>query len=258
MSKKELSKSKLQTNALITPTPTLIVNFFPLTHQVSKSSFFAKVPLASNQYPELSLFRQQIKQEKSCSHLQPYTANKKQVYIYKMIFLFFGFLFLFLGSLVLYKTGLLSHSYFNIGYKLIKPIVVMLCSLFAGASFIIACSMRTDKETVQHYLRKSLNQLARADARKKIELGLNRFFYLGKRYRQHAAYSQFYQETKNKIYDQKEEALHLIEKISSSPYDKSEKEILFNQTIAELNDRLMQIVLSFKHSPQHLFHVENF
>ena len=239
-----------------TTNPTLIISFNPFTRQIPKSAFMAKLPIISEHYPELSIFREHLDQKKIGSRQQPYTANKRQIQFYRITFLLFTFLFLFLGLLVYFKTGL--PSYFKLGYMLIKPFVIFLCGILATASLFISLSIQAHKESVCRCVRKAKKILARIYDRRRTELGLHRFFYLGKRYRQHKAYTQSYHEAKHRLHDLKEDAMHLIATISSSLFDKKQKEILYNQATAELNDKLTETVLSFKHSPIQIYNLENF
>jgi hypothetical protein len=183
-------------------------------------------------------------------------SAKSKCFFIEASFFFFGFLFAFLGAFVFFKTS--SWTTLHWSSQLVKPFVVFFCGGLATLAFALSVSMRADQESVHSVVRKAKLILSRVYTRRRVDLGLHRLLYIGRRYRQHMAYRHFYDEARDKIHDLQEETIRLISEIASAPFEKKQKEILYNQAVSELHDRLTQLVLSFKHASIQPFSLENF
>src|SRR4029078_7083259 len=81
---------------------------------------------------------------------------------------------------------------------------------------------------------------------KRIEQGLQNLLFFLKDYNKHNALKQKYQEAPHKIEDQREETIHLLYKIQKfGTVEASYRELLFNQALAEMNDKLQYTLQSF-------------
>jgi hypothetical protein len=216
--------------------------------QISRH-LFSKTPYSRRDYTELELFRQQIELNQEGLHHQPYTANKSGVKIYKSIFYGFACLFIFLGLFVMATTSTFTYAFFNFTVVL-KTFITLICALLALASLIMAITLRTEREAVIYYSRSAKANLAKLYARKKAKLGIKRFLaFLGHPLQEANALKQMYHEAYDKINERKEETLHLVDRINStSSIDIQTKETLYNQAVAEFNDKLTLLVHTFKHS----------
>lgn len=221
----------------------------PENPQVSKHLFTTKWPLSRRDYTELEIFRQQIEENQEGLHHQPYTANRSTVRLYKAIFFGFAFLFAFLGLFVVMMTSSLAYSFLNYSF-VFKSLVATFCGTLALAALTLAMTMRAERETIRHYVRLARSNLAKVYARKRMNLGFKTYlFNFGKNQKQAAALRQMYHDACDKIHERKEEVLHLVNRIAGTQsLDSKTKELLFNQAICELNDKLTLLTHTFKHS----------
>lgn len=215
------------------------------TPQISKY-VFNKMPYGQRSYTELELFRQQIELNQEGLHHQPYTLNKSGVKLYKSIFYGFTFIFVLLGLFVLATSSTFTHAFFN--YSIIlKTFITLICGLLALASFVMAVTMRTERESIMRYTRLAKANLTKFYARKKMKLGVKRFLpFFGYPQDKINALKQWYHETCDQINEYKEVTLHLVDRINlASSIDMETKETLYNQAIAEFNDKLTLLVHTF-------------
>lgn len=217
--------------------------------QISKHLFTARLPFAERDYAELHLFRQQIEQTRNGLHPQPYTESKSSAMIYRYIFLSFAFLFTLLGTGVLFATTSMNYAFFDFSF-VCKGFLTLACVLLAASSFVLAVRMRTEREAIMHYYNKARTHASKIYARKKVKLGIKNFLnFFGKNQRQAAALAHLYHDACDKIHDRKEEALRLVNRITyARDLDAETKEMLYNQAIAEFNDKLTLIAHTFKTS----------
>lgn len=217
-------------------------------NNISKQLCFAQFPFQSPYFNELNLFRKQIDLSGSFNQLL-YTSKKKSVWIYRATFITFAILFAILGITTLSVPSAITIGFFSTSTTL-KGLVLALCTTLALASFLIGVTMRTDREAVIHCLENGRRTLHTIYVRKKIQLGLMRFFTIFGPQRRHAkALHHMYQEILAKMDDRKEDALHLITKISENQtFDDDHKELLLNQATAELHDDLIRLAHSLKNA----------
>lgn len=213
---------------------------------ISKHTF-AKSPRHRRDYTELELFRQQIEINQLGLHHQPYTDNKFRVQIYKSIFYGFACVFVLLDLSVSATSSNFTYAFFNFSI-VVKTFITLICSLLALASLIMAMTMRTEREAVMQYTRMAKANLAKHYARKKVKLGIKRFLAIfGHAPSEVCALRQIYHEIGDKINDRKEETLHLVDRINANTsMDIQTKELLYNQAIAEFNDRVSLLVDQLK------------
>lgn len=234
---------------------TFAINSLPDLQQempkVAKHLITAKLSFSRPRYNELDIFRQQIEQSKAGMHHQPYTNSKKGVMQYRLIFCGLGLLFILLSVLSLYVSSAISFGLFLHTSAFLKSGLFSTSILLSFCSFILALTIRTEREAVLHCVRKAKAILNTIYSRKRIRLGIKRFFALFGPQRQRAqALKHIYHEIYDRISDKKEEALHLVHRIATShTLDESEKEDLLNQALEELNEKLMVLTHNFRHTP---------
>lgn len=214
--------------------------------QVARHMFTAK--LTPTRYDDLDLFRQQIEQSKAGLHHQPYTNNKKSVFIYKCIFFGFALFFFILGMSILAIP--IHGGFFFESSTIAKGVITGICTILSLISLTTASIMQTEREVVYQCARKAKAHLATIYGRKSLRLGLKRFAALfGKQRLKAKALRQMYHEHLDKINDKKDEALHLVQRIATAEtLDKAEKETLLNQAIEEFNDKMHMLTHTFKHA----------
>lgn len=217
--------------------------------QVPRHLFTATSNLSRRDYTELGIFKQQIEQNQEGLHHQPYTANRSNIMLYKSIFFAFAALFAVLGVLVIATTSSLHHVFFNFS-MVFKSLIVLGCGALSLTSFFMALGMRTEREAVRHYVRMARGNLAKIYAQKRLKSGTTGFFAcFGENQRKVIALKQMYHDARDKINERKEEAMHLVNRIATTQaLDAKTKEMLYNQAIAEFNEKLTLLTHTFKHA----------
>jgi hypothetical protein len=219
--------------------------------QVARRFFAAP---SSPRFPELELFRQQIELNRAGLYHQPYSNNKFYTRIYKAVFFGFSLLFVLLSVITFKVSFAFSWGIFNFqAIGLAKTAIVSLCMLFAFSALTIAFSIRTEREAIYHCVRRARMQLSRSFAQKRIQCRSGRLLGFTQPKREiNASIRQTYRESWHRINDRKEEALHLVQRIASAKtIHWNEKEMLMNQAIEELHEKLFLLVHSFKISAHH-------
>lgn len=216
--------------------------------QISKH-LICKLPSTNPRFQSLELFRQQIENNKEGNYLQPYTTHKKTTNLYKLIFLFFTLLFAILAFVTF---SLSSHTFLLGGFifgTFVKSVVACLCSLFSFASFGIAITIRSERDVIYHSVRKARSMLSRLYSHKQMRIGHKRFFaFCRDEWDQSGSLKEGYHDICEKINERKEDALALVNRIiSAHSLSREEKDALLNQTVEELNAKLMSLVHTFRH-----------
>lgn len=222
---------------------------YELIKNNSLSQFTKILSQKRSPYPELSLFKKQLKEEKTCPRYLPYTAHKKQALTYRFIFFGFSGLFAILGILIFLKTGVWSPLIYTNLMGAAKKLVCFISAILSIATFILGFSLTTETDAIKFYVSKSQSILREIRWRKQKRFGLQRFFGFGVPYYQNILLKQAYLETLSKIRQAKESAIQLSERIRSNPsINKQEREVLHNQALSELNDQLEALLHVFNQS----------
>lgn len=223
---------------------------YTISPTVPRHVFKTKVGSDPQRYDELDIFRQQIEESKAGLHHKPYTQNKKSVFIYRCIFLGIAIVFFSLAIAAFslpstFHTGLLFGT-----LTTVKNVVISICFMLSAAALSLGITLQAEKEAVYQCVRRAKAHLERIYGRKSLKLGLKRFINLfGKQRLQTQALRQMYQESLDKINDKKEETLHLVQRIATAEtLEAAEKESLLNQAVEELNEKLLILTHTFRHS----------
>lgn len=219
------------------------------THRIPRHLFTAKLSFKQQRFLDLDIFRHQIEESRAGLHHQPYTNNKHSVFVYKTIFFGLAALFAILGITTMAVPLTIVTGFFNY-YTAIKGLIVSLCALFSLASFTMAATLHTEKEAILHCVRKARAHLATIYARKRLRMGIKRFFAMLSPHRREAqSLKNMFHETYDKINEKRDNAMHFVHRIASAKtLDPDSKEALLNQAIEELDDTLMLLVHSFRHA----------
>lgn len=197
-------------------------------------------------YPELHQFRHQIhSQEKTPLHL-PYTAHKKRTWAYKVSFALLSLLFFTLGAIAYVKTFTWTYAFLFGDCQIIKNTLCMLCGLLSSSSLGMALLIRTDKEAINSILRSGKHLLSRTFHSQRLEEGLHSFLVFGSEYNKLASLRHLHHETSDKMTEARNDTLALVKRIDGSDeIEAPDKEVLFNQTLLEFQDKLKVIVGRF-------------
>lgn len=201
----------------------------------------------AQRFHALHTFRQQITSAKAGLLHQPYTYIKKNIFWYRLIFVAFGLLFITLGFTSVSMRGNSGFGALFQSHHLIKSALSYICALFAFSSFLLAFLLNATRDAALRCTKKAKRNLLSLYQRKKTLLGFTFFSWFGKRRAQVSQLKHHYQEVYNQINDKRESALHLLHRIEiSCDLEVEEKEVLYNQTLEELNDTLQAIHYSFE------------
>lgn len=201
-------------------------------------------------YPELSLFKKQMMQNKNCPKHQPYTTHKRNLFAYKFVFFSLSALFACLGMIIFFKTGVWTPLIYLTLMGAAKKLICLVCIMLSTASFVVGWTLSPEKDAIKHYTAKSLSVLREIYFRKQQRFGIRRFFCFAFPYTEYILLKQNYLEVVSKIRQKKEKTIQLVTQIRvSDDLDWEEKETLYNQAIAELNDKLEAMLHVFSQSP---------
>lgn len=220
--------------------------------RVDRKYFAAKFVASSKRYLELDDFRKEIEESRAGVHHQPYTTNKKTVLLYQSIFFGFTIFFAILTIGIPFIPSALGCGFFSF-CTAVKSTLAIISAFFALTSFSIAFKMSTEREAILQGVRKAKTILATIYARKKIKMGIKRFFVIFTNHKdQAAALKHMYDEAYDKINEKKEHAFHLANRIKTAEtLSWEEKEFLLNQCIEEMNEALIVNSHHFRHAPYH-------
>lgn len=216
--------------------------------KVPRQHFTVKSTFLEDRFAELNIFREQIEQSRAGLHHKPYTYNKKNALLYKIIFFSFAFLFGMLGITVLAVPSSLGCGFFT-SCTAIKGVLASLCTIFSLSAFTMAFSISHEREVIHDCIRRAKVKLATIYTRKCRRMGIKNIFAFFTHHRRQAlALRHAYHEASDKINDEKEAALHLANRIATAQtLDIQEKEALLNQAVEELNEKLMSLCHTFRH-----------
>lgn len=187
-------------------------------------------------YTDLNRFRSQIEVEKSGPHHKPYEAMVQHTMTYRLVFSGIGVLFLLLALLVhQHSINWFSYAIIFSSFHTAKTVVGSFCLMLSAAAFAIAYFIRIEREAKNQLIRRAKLKLRRI-LRKKIAASDNS-----------NQLKHEYSIALDRMNESNETTVLLFQQIyhyhSLSP---SERAILFNQSILELNDRLHQIINKFQ------------
>jgi len=216
--------------------------------KIPKHLINAQLSWTRPRFSDLDSFRQEIEQSKAGLHHQPYTNNKKSVFHYRLTFFFLALLFAFLGFLAMKLSSIAGNALFIPTTSFVKGGICTICFLLSTCSFAIALAIRAERETILQCIRKAKAMLSAIYARKRLRIGMKRFFaFYGQHGKIAVALKHAYDEALDRINNKKDEALHLIHRIATATtLNMDEKEALFNQAAEELNEKLMTLTHTFR------------
>lgn len=204
-------------------------------------------------YSELHLFKHQIEMDTSGPLFQPYSVAKSSAKFYRIIFLSLGLLYLLLGAVIYFKSLTWTCGLIFGKPSLVKTVICGFCGFAAFSSIFLGFLIKTEREAVKRAFRQAKKQIGKIYERKVIKLGIKRFFYFGQGYQTYLALKQIHHDALEKLHEYKEDALHLVDRIANSDSaDVNMKEMLYNQAISELKDKMELVIKTFRttKSPQ--------
>lgn len=202
------------------------------------------VVLQTQKYQELDLFRRNIEIEKSGPNHNPYQANQKQAFLYKMIFLGLGIIFFLLAVLV-YKHSINWASYGLIfsSFHTAKIVMCSLCIFLGLVASGFGLTITPEKEAAAKLSKKARQKLIRIYKRNQT----SSIFSVGEKFLHYKTIKQAYHAALDKFTESKEVTYLLFHHIAASPgITYQERLNLYNQALLEYNDGLQTLITNFQ------------
>lgn len=198
-------------------------------------------------YIELNQFRQKIEEQRIGPHHQPYQAGRKKAIFYRSTFLGLSFLFVFLSVFMYTQSMNWSGTLFFVNYTATKFTLCAFTSLLAMIAFVMAATIKTEKEATNQMVQRAQSKIRSILAYKRAEYGTKNLSSFSQNFKKYILARQAYHDTLDKIRESKKITYALLEQISYTPgLEKQVIEKLFNEAILELNDKLHVLIQNFK------------
>lgn len=157
--------------------------------------------------------------------------------IYQWIYFAFGLFFMLLGLVVLYKTNNWAGALHFQRFELVKTFTYSFCFLLSLGALGLTYAMKSDEEITEDIISVFKKKLERV-YRDLCSMNAN-----------HPQFSQFYQETKEKIERKKKKTLQRLLLIKqASTLDYQAKEQLCHEIYHDLQTKLRNVLHYFRDS----------
>lgn len=203
-------------------------------------------PIQTSRYRELDHFRRKVYDNGDCPSQRPYDTFKAQANVYRLIFFGLGTVFAILSLLIYMKN---PSSFCSLHFNhcdFAKNCLLALCMVSTSIAYCITGFIRPEKEATQLLMKRAMECLDRAYQQKRLEAG-DSFFSSYNGFS--SCYHQLrhsYRNSKEKLWESYTISMQLLRQIARSKQVKAkEKEILFNQALLELNEKLNGIIQGF-------------
>ncbi|MBA3602687.1 MAG: hypothetical protein H0W50_03400 [Parachlamydiaceae bacterium] len=225
---------------------TFHINLAPKHKRSISAQFRAKLAPNNIHYLELELFKQRLQGDQATSSHHTYLASYDRVRWYRSVFFAFGIVFLGLSVLIFHQKLVFFAGLFGGISTATKNILASFPLLLALVSIGMGYSLCIAKEASGTLAEKAKRKLIRSYARKRIKQGFHGFAFLKNDMGKQSVLKHQYIEALDLITEQHDETLHLLQKIQKyTLIDPCYRELLFNQALAEMNDRMQNIVTTF-------------
>ena len=200
-------------------------------------------------YTELQLFKAQVQSERYGPQFKPYSASKRNVFMYRMIFLGIGVFYLILGLILFNQSMVWSVDIlFGSSYS-IKALLCSFCALLGTSSISLGFTLKAERDAARRFYHQTKQRVKQIYARKRNLSGIWGFIPMGEDYRRSRAFAHLYREALEKLHACRDNVLCLLECISRAPtLDAQAREELYNQAILEFKDRADIVVKNFETS----------
>ena len=201
-------------------------------------------------YANLNKFREKMEQSKDAPHHKPYQAAKQKALTYQYIFLALMVIFIILFSLVYSYTRNPYIHLLSMHFALPKAIGCTLAAICATASGFVALTIKVEREAINNLINRAKKQLGREYRKRWAKLSLKSDYTLLTRYKYLNVLKESHHRALEKVAESREIALMILEKIAACPESElTLKEVLYNEAIFELDDRLQYEIKKFKEDP---------
>lgn len=181
--------------------------------------------------------------EEDLAPLYLYTFKKQTVFVYRLIYFFFGTLFLFL-SLIIYQASpsFLSHHFFDMGH-VIQNSVTILSLLLGIISIVFAMHLKCEKDVLCHMIHMTKIKMRSIYSSKRRTVGLLQFFLFTKASNELLKLKRAKLAFLEEMEHQKMTTVHVLEKIRlASNMTKEKKEELQRKALKTLDEKLKEML----------------
>lgn len=202
------------------------------------------MPPIQNHYCELEIFKRQLTNE-----YRDYSSHCHTIFRYRLIFFALGLLFLALGLFTFAHNLTFSSVLMDHLRILARNSLAIFAVVLAVSSAAIGYSLCAMKEATYTLTFKSKRQATQLYTSKRLKHGVANLLTAEWDSGRRTALKHAYREVLMKIDAKREETLTLLRKIQKADnLNAKERELLINQSLAELDDTLRVILYRYKTS----------
>ncbi|MEC7839024.1 MAG: hypothetical protein VX777_03175 [Chlamydiota bacterium] len=200
-----------------------------------------------NLFGDLHYFRNCIEEGKNGLQHYPYTSKKNKVFAYKTIFLGISTIF---GLIAYY----IHNAYFCWAFTFIlggqispKILLTNIALILSLLSFSVALYINPVREIANHVTKKALRRVKKIYARRSRDLSCTTFTNANGVYEIRMAKRDTYLDLVESIHNHNDETIMTMKRINiSKTLDETQKELLYNQAILELQYKLEGVVSAYQ------------
>lgn len=198
-------------------------------------------------YLELELFKQQFHGKGELGIQYTFAECNYKVRNYRSIFFAIGILFLSLALLVFHHNLIFFTLFFGNLSLLAKGVLIGASLSLSFAASFMGYSLCVAREASAYLLSKAKRKLFQIYTRKRLEQGLAGLFNIGTFCDKHYSLKNSYHEVLHQIDEVREETLVLLQNIQKyANVEAHYRELLFNQALGEMYDKLQMSLQAFK------------
>lgn len=240
---------KNHTTPMATPTPfsPFPIKISSLKSQKQITATFRAQQVTSNFcYLELELFKQQFQGKGKIGLRYTFAECNYRIRFYRAIFFAIGILFLGLSFLIFQHNLILFSIFFGNLSLLAKGILMSVSLGFSFTACLIGYSLCAAREASAHLYSKAKRKLFQIYTRKRLDRGIFGLFNIGTNCDKYYSLKHRYQDAVHLIEEYKEETTLLLQKIQLYvSVEEHYRELLFNQALCELYDKLQMCLQTF-------------
>ncbi|MBA3722365.1 MAG: hypothetical protein H0W88_08180 [Parachlamydiaceae bacterium] len=221
-----------------------IFNF--VSNSYSKFLNYSHINTVSQTESTFSYPNNEFLNQSSSLHHQIYLTQKKQARLHKIIFFGLSFIFFTLAAIVFFNTTNWACSLYFSNCAFIKAAIYTLCLLLSSFTFSIGYFAKPERDTAYYLFHKMERKLKGLYKKRRSEIGFLFSFNEDNRIKK-VIFKQGYNQALERMREQKEKTLHVLERITSSiEHGIHEKEELVNHCLSDMHQSLSNIIQSFK------------
>lgn len=203
----------------------------------------------SDLFEELNHFRNKVEEGRSGLHHYPYTVNKGKVAIYQLIFIILSAVF-FGAAAYLYFSHL-NWVYFTLlgSCTNLKIFFYFLCAILGASTAFMGMTIRPEKEVADFCFKRAFKKIKKIYDRKVSSSHCAHYSSPRGMCTIRRGNKSVYEDLRATIISMREEVQLTLKRIHvSKTMDDEQKEMLYNQTILELQFNLERMVDAYRYN----------